>query len=705
MIRKHLLQIVIIQAVVSVFFVHSYALEKESHKQINEYIARNNPNGFSLHSHLKDPLGFQKGVEEEFSSKAVWWWLGEGGKTEDEPFTRSANHFHNPLTDEGFSGLWGNGVFLAGDSALSWSQKDVGHQSQGGYYSWYDTRDYFYNALTGSTKTEREDYFAETFRGLGQLMHLVTDMSVPEHTRDDGHYLGILPFYEHYEKWVKKNVDISYFATITPVFFDPVSLDNANRLGDVPIANLFDTDQYVLGSDPGVTVNNNAIGLSEYTNANFLSPDTMFTEDFPYPSADDCVINVDNKRQYLKSVGHGEQVDHLAAVSRLFFWRTRHFSRVDESLPVGLDPLCYEEYASKLLPRAVGYSSDLLKYFFRGTLEITPPEEYVYSIIDGSETPQEFRYIKAKVKNTTPDEEIQDGTIMAVARYKKRTDYTPDLTNDPPCASSRESDFSYSVSTPADILFLSSGGEKEFVFDFSEDPIPAGITDLYLHVVFKGTLGNEQDIAVAVGMKDLNEPHHFNYLNCTDFYNIRGAPMLIGDLWKHLAEDWWGPNPEDLWGHIWENLTEQQEHLLDNVDITITTELSFAATDTDLSSSPVVATLEDLPYARYSRLIMLCEDLESYWLKHHVTERKNGELLFEEPQEPFEHEVYKSVVNQDNGGLWESAPVKSFRGQMFHSGFFFIHCERGLCNWHLLEDEDFFPLQDLEPYPATMHFP
>ena len=65
-------------------------------------------------------------------------------------------------------------------------------------------------ALTSTGNTERDKYFAETFRGLGQLMQLVTDMSVPEHTRDDGHYLGNLPFYEHYEKWVKgtENVNI-----------------------------------------------------------------------------------------------------------------------------------------------------------------------------------------------------------------------------------------------------------------------------------------------------------------------------------------------------------------------------------------------------------------------------------------------------------------------------------------------------------------
>jgi hypothetical protein len=72
-------------------------------------------------------------------------------------------------------------------------------------------RGYFYEALTVPDQDTKERKLAETFRGLGQLMHLVQDMSVPEHTRDDGHYIGSLPFVTHYEQWVANtnNVRIS----------------------------------------------------------------------------------------------------------------------------------------------------------------------------------------------------------------------------------------------------------------------------------------------------------------------------------------------------------------------------------------------------------------------------------------------------------------------------------------------------------------
>lgn len=383
MTRKLLLQTFIVQMILSIFFVHGYALEKETHRKINEYIANSTHaeiNGFSLDSYLRDQLGMDGGIEESFRSKQVWKWLGEGGVKEDEPLltgsfaSRPANHFHNPLTNQGFSGVGGSG-FPSGESAITWAQKPIGTQDPGGYYSWLDTRDYFYEALTSTSKTDRDQYYAKTFRGLGQLMHLVTDMSVPEHARDDGHYLGALPFLGsllgHYEQYVLRHDEI--ISQYPAIYFDVSAIGETNPLAPVPIANLFDRNRYHIGIDPSVTLSS-TIGLSEYTSANFLSPGTMFTSDFPYPRVEDCVLYTDevNNRRYLKidpNATNVEKVNHLAVVSRLYFWRKTYFPQYDSKLPLGLDPVCYQEYASYLIPRAVGYSAGLLDYFFRGKLE------------------------------------------------------------------------------------------------------------------------------------------------------------------------------------------------------------------------------------------------------------------------------------------------------------------------------------------------
>lgn len=44
---------------------NSYALEKETHKAINEHIVQNTLNSFSLSLYLKNQLGFQNGIDEK----------------------------------------------------------------------------------------------------------------------------------------------------------------------------------------------------------------------------------------------------------------------------------------------------------------------------------------------------------------------------------------------------------------------------------------------------------------------------------------------------------------------------------------------------------------------------------------------------------------------------------------------------------------
>ncbi len=219
------------------------------------------------------------------------------------------------------------------------------------------------------------------------------------------------------------------------------------------------------------------------------------------------------------------------------------------------DEKCHEDYASKLIPRAVGYSAGLLDYFFRGVLDISAPDQYVYAIADGSNifpytytddrgntctTQQQlFSHIRAKVLNMTPKEkdpegnilsyeDIVSGSLIAVVRYKVIPNYSPDLANYPPDGAVMMNDIGYRYSlslpialTPDQIASLNTQ-PTEFTFDFTGNEIPAGITDLTLQVIFKGTLGNETDIAVAVGMRNLMEPTHQVFWNLTDMFSLEG---------------------------------------------------------------------------------------------------------------------------------------------------------------------------------------
>ncbi len=146
------------------------------------------------------------------------------------------------------------------------------------------------------------------------------------------------------------------------------------------------------------------IGLAEYTNANFLSKDTMFEydelHDFVYPQATDAVRWEDEQdSEYLKKLGKGDTIYHIARTSLLYHYRQVFFPQYIKELPIGLDTECYKDYASHLIPRAVGYSAGLLEYFFRGQIDAVDQS----SIKDASGN---TTGVRMKVKNSTPDEAL-----------------------------------------------------------------------------------------------------------------------------------------------------------------------------------------------------------------------------------------------------------------------------------------------------------
>jgi hypothetical protein len=344
-------QILIMPILFVMLFPHSVmALEENTHRAINERIADRGSllNNFSLHQYLTEQLELKDGVETEINKKLVIKWFGDGGEKEDN-FLRYLNHFYSPLTN---SGLWGN------IPAKDWAIRPVGNQYAGDQYSWNDARDYYYKALTSTDKATRESNFAMTFRGVGQVMHLVQDMSVPAHTRNDSHGTG-----DGYELWARKF--ISDTAQVSTYSVSSFTMNDSSFL----IPNLFDTDQYN-GSNPALS---NNIGLSEYSNANFLSPDTIFPANFTYPAYSDMsprveVDSISGKQiLYLSKSGHGEAINYFARAGNLYNYLPPDYKKLALTLS---DEKIYNNYAQLLIPRAVGYSSQVLSYFFRGRFDV-----------------------------------------------------------------------------------------------------------------------------------------------------------------------------------------------------------------------------------------------------------------------------------------------------------------------------------------------
>jgi len=418
--------------------------------------------------------------------------------------------------------------------------------------------------------------------------------------------------------------------------------------------------------------------LADFTNANFVSEDTNFTSleegatDGVHPNPtlntnDFSIVDVQDIDRGRTDI-HG----NLLQGNLLFFGndftdhytnQTGHNDRIttrsifDGDLrkvlakPIfSLNQFNFDAQAEILLPRAVGYSAGVIDHFFRGTLEISMPENYLYGIIDGSEQPQQFTQLKAKIQNTTPNEEIQSGTLQLVAQYKMRVDYQPDLSTDPPDDSptSREGTFSYAVSDPVEIESLSSQSPTEFTFYFSEKPIPAGITDLYLMIVFKGTLGNETD-AVAVGRKDLFEPMHVSLFNASDYFYLdrvlRTSEEIRNDDTLRSRVDF------DRDGI----LNEIGEPYIDRFDLYF--EARFYPTD---AASPVdaQAVYNAIPAGHYGRIILLTDQSNLQLAYRYFSPQQRTHLT--------EFFNLAPVTNQEQNGTFIPRPVESFRGIPYH---------------------------------------
>jgi hypothetical protein len=139
------------------------------------------------------------------------------------------------------------------------------------------------------------------------------------------------------------------------------------------------------------------VGIAEYTNANFLSADTLPTNHtldpwhkFPFPdfAETDEYVDINNRFYRERRRTTGQPLGHLMVLGY-----SSRFNVDAEIWGVDDDEVC-EEYAEHLWPHAIGYAGAAVKYFFRGSLEVASTSA------SGDAT------VTVTVKNTTPQEDM-----------------------------------------------------------------------------------------------------------------------------------------------------------------------------------------------------------------------------------------------------------------------------------------------------------
>ncbi|MDR4461030.1 MAG: hypothetical protein MRJ67_11030 [Nitrospirales bacterium] len=334
-----------------------------------------------LNSYLINNLGLEGGLNANVKGGSPRELMIQGSNDEDNP-PRFLRHFHEPIANGGLL----NGTF---DSSINWSLKSAGAQDGEDSFSWNDAREYYFKALTSETKAERDEYWGKTFRALGHVMHLLQDSANPSHVRDDPH-----PFDDGLHDYMERKSVGSYIGggIFNP---DPSMLEQSGATRSEPFSNLFDRNVYS-GSNPLATLGAD-IGVTEYTNANFFTDDTIpgqgsiFNAEIAYPAVTELVpAPIPSPYLTLPRLGsatfprsRAAKLTGNQAVAQFLLTNTN----LDLLGQLELDDAVYDAQAQNLIPRAVGYSAAVLKYFFRGDMPILRQEYLVSESDEGDEKP------------------------------------------------------------------------------------------------------------------------------------------------------------------------------------------------------------------------------------------------------------------------------------------------------------------------------
>ncbi len=507
-----------------------HAYRPDTHRAIAEQAAK--PEVSHVDQILKDELGIPDGIDSIFKEKTLQKWLGEGAALEDWPPSRVTHHFHNPFMP------WesaGKTLLLGSQSSIVWQQSAEQLSSLDAWgvgleRGWPSARRYYEQALTAGAPTDREQWFAETFRTLGNAVHLIQDASVPAHTRDDAHIV-VGPDKDPYERWAEyarlgEETDICstgglhcFFAFLNQSPDYPaeelLTAPYANSLAPVPIARLIDSDTYTGALVPSLLTGFN-IGLAEYSNANFVSADTIFT-DFPLPRTEGLGAGTFEpeeggyRRYFPKLATDGEPVQRFVAEG---VWYERLEQNQTPPLRGGyvLTNKVHEGYARKLLPRAVGYSAGLINYFFRGKI----------AVVDDSQNPGS-RVIKNE------GSELLKGTFTLyyddVDGKRHPVDPDPNDSTKAKPWPTPEAGLAKDQTMPLPALAPPS--------------VPAPKTPGEYMLVFQGDMGEEKAIAVAA--RKINLPTSF--LLYTSLGTYRPRPYhewnTFGRRWLGEIGRWW----------------------------------------------------------------------------------------------------------------------------------------------------------------------
>ena len=301
----------------------------------------------------------------EGEREGKWYqWVVECGYTADEPERyMSLRHFYDPLgVNQGANYLTDHvNEFMA--SIVMGTNPKIDAKWWGALYSPYsidEGKEFMTLAFSSANLPEKEKLFAAAWRSLGETMHLLADMTVPAHVRNDSHpgvewtqYITDKYRADPYEEFVDQKVVENCLGSPDPELVEVINQIPKNEDGFLNVLSLFDC-------------------VATYTNRNYFSLDTIAgiekalgqaitnsngMPEYPSPRLEN--LETDGESYYYRN-------DYLGKLSLVRMLYQEKFSLIGKLSLIPkpeIDDQCALSQARRLIPAAIYANEKLIEWF------------------------------------------------------------------------------------------------------------------------------------------------------------------------------------------------------------------------------------------------------------------------------------------------------------------------------------------------------
>ncbi|MFH1188381.1 MAG: lamin tail domain-containing protein [bacterium] len=283
-------------------------------------------------------------------------WIIQGSTAEDEA-PRWINHFYDPISGEGWTAEHAGDLdtvtmerlskvvisFRDALPAKDWVHNEVaqkGYSRYGGNHTWE-------SAIRSSANGDIQN----AYTSLGYVLHIVEDMAVPDHTRNDSHGDTIAtrgdasPYEEYAKKWTRETIRSNQgIATMLKNNVQP---------------------QQLLSLDAHIYT------LADYSNKNFVSKDTISNEKYSLP--DLSRVSCENEICFHISENGLKVPLFKKIIVRLDEWNIEDKFILENKNSYHL---IFDSYFDRLSEQAVLHGVDVLRLFKQKTKEELENREY-----------------------------------------------------------------------------------------------------------------------------------------------------------------------------------------------------------------------------------------------------------------------------------------------------------------------------------------